>query len=306
MAGLKELRTRISTVKSTSKITSAMKMVAAARLRRSQGLIGKSEFYNHNLLSCANRVIYELKQQEEATGQNIEWPKMMRENKQAQNYLLLVFTSDRGLCGSFNSGVAREAARRIEELKSEGKNVSIYCVGKKGRDILKSRYGDLIIKTKEGVAAKGAKYYEASDIGYDVLDAYHQEKIDVCEVIVSRFKSAISREIVDEQILPLKIEEFEYNKLHLPTNVVRGAFYDYEPDKIALLEGMLPLIFRGVIFKAVVHSQASEHGARMTSMDNATRNATDMINKLTIKYNRIRQSAITTELTEIISGAEAL
>ncbi len=306
MAGLKELRTRISTVKSTSKITSAMKMVAAARLRRSQGLIGKSEFYNHNLLSCANRVIYELKQQEEATGQNIEWPKMMRENKQAQNYLLLVFTSDRGLCGSFNSGVAREAARRIEELKSEGKNVSIYCIGKKGRDILKSRYGDLIIKTKEGVAAKGAKYYEASDIGYDVLDAYHQEKIDVCEVIVSRFKSAISREIVDEQILPLKIEEFEYNKLHLPTNVVRGAFYDYEPDKIALLEGMLPLIFRGVIFKAVVHSQASEHGARMTSMDNATRNATDMINKLTIKYNRIRQSAITTELTEIISGAEAL
>ncbi len=306
MAGLKELRTRISTVKSTSKITSAMKMVAAARLRRSQGLIGKSEFYNHNLLSCANRVIYELKQQEEATGQNIEWPKMMRENKQAQNYLLLVFTSDRGLCGSFNSGVAREAARRIEELKSEGKNVSIYCIGKKGRDILKSRYGDLIVKTKEGVAAKGAKYYEASDIGYDVLDAYHQEKIDVCEVIVSRFKSAISREIVDEQILPLKIEEFEYNKLHLPTNVVRGAFYDYEPDKIALLEGMLPLIFRGVIFKAVVHSQASEHGARMTSMDNATRNATDMINKLTIKYNRIRQSAITTELTEIISGAEAL
>lgn len=306
MAGLKELRTRISTVKSTSKITSAMKMVAAARLRRSQGLIGKSEFYNHNLLSCANRVIYELKQEEVATGQAVAWPKMMQENPAAQNYLLLVFTSDRGLCGSFNAGVAKEASRRIEELKAEGKNVSIYCVGKKGRDILKSRYGDMIIKTKEGVAAKGAKYYEASDIGYDILDAYYQEKFDVCEVIVSRFKSAISREIVDDQILPLQIEEFEYNKLHLPTNVVRGAFYDYEPDKMALLEGMLPLIFRGVIFKAVVHSQASEHGARMTSMDNATRNASDMINKLTIKYNRIRQSAITTELTEIISGAEAL
>ena len=306
MAGLKELRTRISTVKSTSKITSAMKMVAAARLRRSQGLIGKSEFYNHNLLSCANRVIYELKQEEEATGQEVNWPKMMKDNPNAQNYLLLVFTSDRGLCGSYNAGVAKEAIRRIEELKEAGKNVSIYCVGKKGRDILKSRYGDLIIKTKEGVAAKGAKYYEASDIGYDVLDAYNQEKFDVCEVIVSRFKSAISREIVDEQILPLKIEEFEYNKMHLPTNVVRGAFYDYEPDKLTLLEGMLPLIFRGVIFKAVVHSQASEHGARMTSMDNATRNASDMINKLTIKYNRIRQSAITTELTEIISGAEAL
>lgn len=306
MAGLKELRTRISTVKSTSKITSAMKMVAAARLRRSQGLIGKSEFYNHNLLSCANRVVYELRQEEKATGQMVVWPQMMRENPNAKNYLLLVFTSDRGLCGSYNAGVAKEAARRIEELKAEGKNVSIYCVGKKGRDILKNRYGDLIIKTKEGVAAKGAKYYEASDIGYDILDAYHQEKFDVCEVIVSRFKSAISREIVVEQILPLKIEEFEYNKLHVPTNVVRGSFYEYEPNKMALLEGMLPLIFRGVIFKAVVHSQASEHGARMTSMDNATRNASDMINKLTIKYNRIRQSAITTELTEIISGAEAL
>ena len=306
MAGLKELRTRISTVKSTSKITSAMKMVAAARLRRSQSLIGKSEFYNNNLLSCANRVIYELKQQEEATGNAIDWPKMMKEPENPQKYLLLVFTSDRGLCGSFNAGVAKEAARRIEELKSEGKEVSIYCIGKKGRDILKSRYGDLIIKTKEGVAAKGAKYYEASDIGYDVLDAYVEGKADVCEIIYSRFKSAISREIIVQQALPLKIEDFDYNKLHLPTNVVRGAFYDYEPDMMSLLEGMLPLIFRGVIFKAVVHSQASEHGARMTSMDSATRNAEDMINKLTIKYNRIRQTAITTELTEIISGAEAL
>lgn len=306
MAGLKELRTRISTVKSTSKITSAMKMVAAARLRRSQGLIGKSEFYNHNLLACANRVIYELKQQAEKSDASIIWPKMMRENPQAEKYLLLVFTSDRGLCGSYNAGVAKEAARRIEELKSQGKEVSVYCVGKKGRDILKSRYGDLIVKTKEGVASKGAKYYEASDIGYDILEAYNQEKFDICEVVVSRFKSAISRKIVNEQLLPLHIEEFEYNRLHLPTNVVRGAFYEYEPDKMSLLEGMLPLIFRGEIFRAVIHSQASEHGARMTSMDNATRNATDMINKLTIKYNRIRQTAITTELTEIISGAEAL
>ena len=306
MAGLKELRTRISTVKSTSKITSAMKMVAAARLRRSQELIGKSEFYNHNLLSCANRLIFELKQQEESSAAALIWPNLMRPNPQANNYLLVVFTSDRGLCGSFNAGVAKEAAHRIEELKAQGKNVSVYCVGKKGRDILKSRYGNLIVQTKEGIAAKGAKYDEASDISHDISKAFEQKKIDICEVVVSRFKSAISREVVNEQILPLKIEDFAYNKLHQPTNLVNDAFYDYEPDRMTLLEGLLPQIFRSVVFNAIVHSQASEQGARMTSMDNATRNASDMINKLTIRYNRIRQSAITTELTEIISGAEAL
>ena len=306
MAGLKELRTRISTVKSTSKITSAMKMVAAARLRRSQGLIGKSEFYNNNLLSCANRVIYELKQEEEKKGIAVVWPKMMRQNAEAKKYLLLVFTSDRGLCGSFNAGVAKEAIQRIEKLKAEGKEVMLYCIGKKGRDILNRHYGNLIIKTKEGVAAKGVKYYEASDIGYDILEMYNSGAIDVCEVVYSHFKSAISRQIRVKQVLPVQVEEFDYNKTHLPTNVVRGAYYDYEPCKLELLDAMLPLIFRGDIFKTVIHSQASEHGARMTSMDNATRNANDMINKLTIKYNRIRQGAITTELTEIISGAEAL
>ncbi len=306
MAGLKELRTRISTIKSTQKITSAMKMVAASRLRKTQGLISKSEFYNNNLLASANRLIFELKQQEEITGEAVVWPKLMSGTGQDKKYLLLVFTSDRGLCGSYNSAVAKEAARRIEELKAEGKEVCIYCVGKKGSDILKRKYADLIVGTKEGVSSKGAKYYEASDIGYYILDAYNKGEIDACEVVVSRFRSAINREIKAGPLLPVKIEDYEYNKLHVPTNVVRGAFYDYEPGKMELLEGILPLIFRGSIFQAIVHSQASEHGARMTSMDNATRNASEMINKLTIKYNRIRQTAITTELIEIISGAEAL
>lgn len=306
MAGLKELRTRISTIKSTQKITSAMKMVAASRLRKTQGLISKSEFYNNNLLASANRLIFELKQQEEITGEAVVWPKLMSGTGQDKKYLLLVFTSDRGLCGSYNTAVAKEAARRIEELRQEGKEVRIYCVGKKGSDILKRKYADLIVGTKEGVSSKGAKYYEASDIGYYILDAYNKGEIDACEVVVSRFRSAINREIKAGPLLPVKIEDYEYNKLHLPTNVVRGAFYDYEPGKMELLEGILPLIFRGSVFQAIVHSQASEHGARMTSMDNATRNASEMINKLTIKYNRIRQTAITTELIEIISGAEAL
>lgn len=306
MAGLKELRTRIESIKSTEKITSAMKMVAAARLRRSQGLIDKCRFYNNNILASANRVLLELRQAEQKKNIRFVYPELMRGNGKSENYLLVVFTSDRGLCGSYNSNVAREAAKRIEALKEEGKNVKILCVGKKGRDILKRKYADLIVDTIEGIAKKGAKYYEAVDLGQRILDLYKQGEVDVCEVVCSRFRSAINREIVTEQVFPVVVEDFEYNRLHAPINVYKGAFYDYEPGLLELLESMLPLIFRSSLFQAIVHSQASEHGARMTSMDNATRNAKDMISGLTLRYNRIRQTAITTELVEIIAGAEAL
>lgn len=306
MAGLKELRTRIESIKSTEKITSAMKMVAAARLRRSQGLIDKCRFYNNNILASANRVLLELRQAEQKKNIRFVYPELMRGNGKSENYLLVVFTSDRGLCGSYNSNVAREAAKRIEALKEEGKNVKILCVGKKGRDILKRKYADLIVDTIEGIAKKGAKYYEAVDLGQRILDLYKQGEMDVCEVVVSRFRSAINREIVTEQVFPVVVEDFEYNRLHAPINVYKGAFYDYEPGLLEILDSMMPLIFRSSLFQAVVHSQASEHGARMTSMDNATRNAKDMISGLTLRYNRIRQTAITTELVEIIAGAEAL
>ena len=306
MAGLKELRTRIESIKSTEKITSAMKMVAAARLRRSQGLIDKCRFYNNNILASANRVLLELRQAEQKKNIRFVYPELMRGNGKSENYLLVVFTSDRGLCGSYNSNVAREAAKRIEALKEEGKNVKILCVGKKGRDILKRKYADLIVDTIEGIAKKGAKYYEAVDLGQKILDLDKQGEMDVCEVVVSRFRSAINREIVTEQVFPVVVEDFEYNRLHAPVNVYKGAFYDYEPGLLEILDAMMPLIFRSSLFQAVVHSQASEHGARMTSMDNATRNAKDMISGLTLRYNRIRQTAITTELVEIIAGAEAL
>ncbi len=306
MAGMKELRTRIESIKSTQKITSAMKLVAASRLRRAQGLIDKSSFYNNNLVSSANRVYYELRQEEAAKGVSYIYPKLLCGTGKNKTCLLIVFTSDRGLCGGYNANVARAAAKRIEELTAEGTEVKILCVGKKGRDILKRKYADLIVKTLEGFGKKGAKYYEATDIAQLILEAYDKGKIDRCEVVVSYFVSAITRQVKTGSILPVKIEEFEYNKLNLPTNVVNGAFYDYEPDKMELLAGLLPLIFKSSLFQAIVHSQASEHGARMTSMDNATRNAKDMISRLTLKYNRIRQTAITTELTEIISGAEAI
>lgn len=306
MAGMKELRTRIESIKSTQKITSAMKLVAASRLRRAQGLIDKSSFYNNNLVSSANRVYYELRQEEAAKGVSYIYPKLLCGTGKNKTCLLIVFTSDRGLCGGYNSNVAKAAAKRIEELTAEGTEVKILCVGKKGRDILKRKYAALIVKTLEGLGKKGAKYYEATDIAQLILEAYDKGEIDRCEVVVSYFISAITRQVKTGPILPVMIEEFEYNKLNLPTNVVNGAFYDYEPDKMELLAGLLPLIFKASLFQAIVHSQASEHGARMTSMDNATRNAKDMISRLTLKYNRIRQTAITTELTEIISGAEAI
>lgn len=306
MAGLKELRTRIETIKSTEKITSAMKMVAAARLRRSQGLIEKCRFYNNNILASANRVLFELRQEEQKKNVRFVYPELMRGSGKAENYLLLVFTSDRGLCGSYNSNVAREASKRIEELLGGGKNVKILCIGKKGRDILKRKYAGMIVDTIEGIARKGAKYYEAVDLGQRVLDMYAKGEFDVCETVSSRFRSAINREIVVRQVFPVQIEDFEYNRLHAPVNVYKGAFYDYEPGLLEILDGLLSLLFRSSLFQAIVHSQASEHGARMTSMDNATRNAKDMISGLTLRYNRIRQTAITTELIEIIAGAEAL
>lgn len=306
MAGLKELRTRIGSIKSTQKITSAMKLVAASRLRKAQGLIAKSAFYSNNILASAARVLYDIRQEEIEKDIRYVMPEMMRGNGDDKNYLLLVFTSDRGLCGGYNSSIAKAAARRVDELKSQGKNVMLLCLGRKGRDLLKRNYGELILKTIDGVAHKGAKYYEAADIAAIVMDMFEQKQINVCEVVASRFKTAISRDVVVAQILPVKIESFEYNKVHLPTNVVYGAFYDYDPGKMEVLTGILPLIFKGSLFQAMINAQASEHGARMTSMDAATNNAKDIITKLTLRYNGIRQTAITTELTEIISGAEAL
>ncbi len=306
MAGLKELRIRIDSIKSTQKITSAMKLVAAARLRRAQGLVDKSAFYSNNLLSSAARLLYDMRFDEAEKNIRYVYPELMRGNGSDNNYLLLVLTSDRGLCGSYNSAVARVAAARIEELKAEGKKVSIVCIGRKGRDLLKKRYGDLMLDAIENIAKKGAKYYEATDIAKIILNMYATKQINVCEIVYSQFVSAISRNVVSEQILPVKIENFEYNRVHEPTNVVNGAFYEYQPDKTALLSGILPLVFKSSLFQAIVQSQASEHGARMSSMDNATRNASDMISRLTLKYNRIRQTAITTELVEIIAGAEAI
>ncbi|MFI3241184.1 MAG: ATP synthase F1 subunit gamma [Alphaproteobacteria bacterium] len=302
MAGFKELRTRIESVKSTHKITSAMKLVAASRLRKAEGLLHKSEFYNHNLAANAYRLLHQMKTDDVA----YVYPELMTMRANPLNYLLLVFTSDRGLCGNFNQLVAKQAIARAEELLEQGKEVQIICAGKKGKDIIKRKHPSLIVDCIEDIAHKGVKYYEGVDLAERITKMFKNKEIDVCEVVATNFKSVMNRENYCHQVLPIKIEEFPYNKVNEPMTIIRGAFYEYEPNKLELLTHMMPLLLRATMFQVIANSQACEHGARMTSMDNATNNAKDMMSGLTLKYNRLRQNAITTELIEIIAGAEAL
>lgn len=303
MAGLKELRTRIESIKSTQKITSAMKMVAASSLRKAQGLIASSVPYRENILSPLENVVSEFRTLEQ-NGTFVKWPRMIAGSENDRTYLLLVFTSDRGLCGNFNASVAKVAARRIEELQNAGKEVKVACIGRKGYSILKRRYAANIVRDIDGIAKKGARYDESAVIANYAYDDFMMRNIDVCEAVYSEFHSAINREIVVKQLLPLRFSE----RAEAGTEpvLVNGAAYEYEPYKMEVLGQSLPLLYKASVFEAIIHSQASEHGARMTSMDNATRNAKDMISRLTLKYNRMRQTNITTELIEIIAGAEAL
>lgn len=303
MAGLKELRTRIETIKSTQKITSAMKMVAASSLRKAQGLIASSVPYRENILSPLENVVSEFRTLEQ-NGTFVKWPRMIAGSENDRTYLLLVFTSDRGLCGNFNASVAKVAARRIEELQNAGKEVKVACIGRKGYSILKRRYAANIVRDIDGIAKRGARYDESAVIANYAYDDFMMRNIDVCEAVYSEFHSAINREIVVKQLLPLRFSE----RAEAGTEpvLVNGAAYEYEPYKMEVLGQSLPLLYKASVFEAIIHSQASEHGARMTSMDNATRNAKDMISRLTLKYNRMRQTNITTELIEIIAGAEAL
>ena len=305
MAGLKELRTRIEAVKSTEKITSAMKMVAAARLRKAQILIDSSSGYKNTLQTAANRILADIRQEEIIKKTKISLPSMMTEHPDAKKYLLLVFSSDKGLCGSYNSNINKFARKHIDELQKAGKDVRILCFGKKSYMFLKKHYPEQIIGNIDNIAKKGPDFAESAEIAQKILEICKNENADICEAVFAKFNSAISREIVAFQLFPIKIEESEPTS-DKPINVFGDAYYGYEPDRNEFLERLLPMIFTANVFSLIVQSQASEHGARMSSMDNATRNAKDMISELTLRYNTIRQSAITTELIEIIAGAEAI
>ena len=302
MAGLKELRTRIGSIKSTQKITSAMKMVAAARLRRAQEVLARSKHYSDDLMTLVGRLYRDMREEEQGTNIRYVFPKIIQPVLTPDNYLLVVFSSDRGLCGSYNAYVIRESVRRIRELRKNGKSVKVLSIGKKAGDGIKHRIPDVEVEILNGVAAKGADYCEVQVICERLLKEYTEKQFDVCEVVYTHFNSAINREVKVEQYIPyaLGTDDERYD------NKVDNAFYEYDASKQKILIDTVLMLMISIFFQYLLNSQTSEHGARMTSMDNATRNANDMIAKLTLKYNRLRQTAITTELIEIISGAEAL
>lgn len=294
MPSLKDLKNRISSVKSTRKITSAMKMVAASKLRRAQEHAESARPYGERMARmlaslCRNLVITE------------STPKLIAGTGKSDSYLLVVVTSDRGLCGGFNGYIVRETRRLIRVLESEGKTVKLLCVGRKGRDLLRRDHAAKIVATFTDIGRKHLSFAEADEITSKIMQMFNAGEFDICQIVYNRFKSAISQIVTVKQVVPVSIEKTEAANENEPV-----AQYEFEPDEETILAELLPRNLAMQVFGSLLESAAGEQGARMSAMDNATRNAGDMINKLTLNYNRTRQAYITKELIEIISGAEAV
>jgi F-type H+-transporting ATPase subunit gamma len=297
---LKEFRNRIASVKSTQKITSAMKMVAAAKLRRAQEQAEASRPYADRM----GRMLGSLAKSVEGSPGA---PKLLAGNGKSDTYLVIVATADRGLCGGFNSSIVREARRRVDRLLGEGKTVKILCLGRKGRDQLRRFHGDKIIDTVEDLNRPYVRFEPAAEVANRVARLFDEGEFDICLLFYAQFKSAISQIVTEQQLIPFSAEaDEELAEAEAPAAIKSGAVYEYEPNEEQILKELLPRNLAVQVFKALLENNASEHGARMTAMDNATRNAGDMIDKLTLRYNRQRQSVVTNELIEIISAKEAL
>ena len=290
MPSLKDLKNRIATVKATQKITKAMKMVAAAKLRRAQEAAEAARPYSQRMSAVLANIAQ--------AGTN-EAPRLMTGTGNDQVHFLVVCTAERGLCGGFNSQIARLAREHTRKLLSEGKTVKIYCVGKKGYDILRRDFASLIVERTELREVKRIGFENADQIGKKVISLFNKSEFDVCTLFYSEFKSVISQIPTALQLIPAAVPAGE------PAGA-SDASYEYEPDAGAILADLIPRNISVQIFRALLENVAGEMGAKMSAMDNATRNAGDMINKLTLSYNRQRQAQITKELIEIISGAEAL
>jgi F-type H+-transporting ATPase subunit gamma len=289
MASLKALRTRIASVTATRKITKAQKMVAVSKLRRAQVANEAARPFARKMKSVISALAASL-------AKNPGGPKLLAGTGKEERHLLVVCTADRGLCGGFNSNIARFARSKIEELRADGRKIEVLCVGRKGRDQLKRMYGDLIIDTVEFTQVRQIGFANADGIGKRLLGMFEEGRFDVCTLIYARFKSVMTQTPTALQLIPAAIEE----------DAVSGTTYEYEPDEAEVLAELLPKNVSVQIFSALLENVAGEFGAKMTAMDGATRNAGEMIDKLTMLYNRTRQSKITSELIEIISGAEAL
>ncbi|WP_276946277.1 F0F1 ATP synthase subunit gamma [Haematobacter massiliensis] len=291
MPSLKDLKNRISSVKSTRKITKAMQMVAAAKLRRAQEAAEAARPYAERM----NSVIAGLAG---SVAGSPGAPRLLAGTGQDKVHLLVVMTSERGLAGAFNSSIVRLARLRADTLIGQGKTVKILTVGKKGREQLRRDYGHYLIGHVDMSEVKKLGYVNAHDIARQIMSRFQNGEFDVATIFYNRFQSVISQVPTAKQIIPASFEETPATS--------SSALYEYEPSEEGILTDLLPRSIATQIFTALLENAASEQGARMSAMDNATRNANEMINKLTIQYNRSRQAAITKELIEIISGAEAL
>jgi len=296
MASLKDLKNRISSVKSTQKITKAMKMVAASKLRRAQEAAEAARPYAERMES----VLAGLSSSAQDTPGSS--PLLIGTGKQ-DVHLVIVATSERGLCGGFNTNIVKGARAHIEKLLAAGKTVKILCIGKKGYAVIRRDHKDRIIDLKDLSAVKRLGFADAQPIAQEVLAMFDRGEFDVASLFYAKFQSVLVQVVTNQQLIPAPLEELTDGDT---TDALGGAVYEYEPDEASILEDLLPRNVAVQIYRGLLENAASEQGSRMTAMDNATRNAGEMIDSLTITYNRTRQANITKELIEIISGAEAL
>jgi F-type H+-transporting ATPase subunit gamma len=297
MPSLKDMRARMNSVRQTRKITSAMKLVAASKLRRAQEQAEASRPF-------ADRMSIMLQNLAAGVAGLPEAPPLLAGTGKDEVHLLIVATADRGLCGGFNSSIVRGARRKIQELLGAGKQVKLILVGKKGRDMLRRDQRDRIVEFFDGIVGKRRiEYADAQRVTERVLELYAAGEFDVCTLIYNKFKSAVSQILTFQQLVPVPTPPPPEST---PETSGSGALYEFEPDEESILGELLPRNLAVQLFGALLENAASEQGARMAAMDSATRNAGEMINKLTLSYNRQRQAQITKELMEIISGAEAV
>jgi F-type H+-transporting ATPase subunit gamma len=295
MANLKELKARISSVKSTQRITSAMKMVAAAKLRKAQDMAEAARPYAERI----ERMLGSLAAGASSSGA----PAMLTGTGKDDTHLLVIVTSDRGLCGGFNGSIIRAVRKRIIELQADGKTVKLLIIGRKGVGLLRREFRDLFVEVYEELAKPVPTFDGAATVANKVTTMFEDGEFDVCTIYYNKFVSALTQIVTPLQLIPFAVPEGEEEQ---PAAGGAQAIYEFEPEEEKILAALLPKNLSTQVFRAMLESFAGEQGARMTAMDNATRNAGDMINSLSITYNRTRQAQITKELIEIISGAEAL
>ena len=293
MPSLDDLKKRIKSVKSTQKITKAMKMVAAAKLRKAQENAEKGRPYSQKMQNIILNLTKSISDPENA-------PKLLVGTGKDKTYLCVVLTADRGLCGGFNSNICKLAKSNFKKILGEGKNLKIITVGSKGLDQIKREYGKYIVKKFSFKEKKQISFNEADLIGKEIINLFDKEEFDICQLFYNNFKNVITQIPQAQQIIPAIKKDSSDNQDK------NSTYYEFEPEEDEILEDLLPKNISTQLFKAFLENAASEQGSRMTAMDNATRNAGDLVDKLTINYNRSRQASITKELIEIISGAESL